>query len=724
MAKGSATSYGKRKASDNWPDGRDSRIPSATSTSLPSNGEATLNLFKRSYARDFDLTVTDGIKVENESDESSVAVSSPTPAFRPSRCQPSWSPSTALVRALSEMPQSESRRDAATCTSSQATESRENAFVPILVHQFDAEVTQLIVSRVIQSARESAGPEDELGLKRVQNIVARLDQENISKARRKEVIDFLQQGLKDICNGLYTRIKALHSPTPSGPCSIKVRDHDRLESSETTDRRIAMASESVFADIPHSRKQGASELTETSVPSESSSATAASDKEGTKNVHDDDGCSKPSGSRRDHEISDRTRTLAANRRTVSAATTAALAPAKTQRSLDNLLLYGTLKAKTAFDIFARCAITACANGLGDEKSSVDIRGSAHNVWRRLTHKDKSPWEELFKVRRTDAAVFDKGQKLLESQGLISRIATERARADAASSPTRPSRPSGFDTPSRAAAAIAAQKNKPCKKKKPPTISQKHADRSGATMVSKIFPAMTHATSSTPSSQPCFVPFSGRSGRALTCIYVVNTPDTNPGSLLSEIEIRAACKREKLPGFVDVVRHNYNVFEAIFATFAQAKSARDHSSISVIPATTTTSTPLRGEPAIVRATFHLLRAPRVFVCYATDLAIDHDTVSTRVLQALAAPDAVPCKLFRQENFDTQDDRIRYILRFSSEVPAPHMERFYIPLDAEDSKGKVWAIFKPANTIRACDFCEELCQQGIDSSCAFAHEVGSQ
>jgi hypothetical protein len=88
---------------------------------------------------------------------------------------------------------------------------------------------------------------------------------------------------------------------------------------------------------------------------------------------------------------------------------------------ENLRLYGCRQPRTAFDIYARCAISACTVGPGDESTAMDIREQAHRIWRDASRCDKVKWDELFENRHMDANVFKKGHGLLETQGLLAKL---------------------------------------------------------------------------------------------------------------------------------------------------------------------------------------------------------------------------------------------------------------------------------------------------------------
>lgn len=251
-------------------------------------------------------------------------------------------------------------------------------------------------------------------------------------------------------------------------------------------------------------------------------------------------------------------------------------------------------------------------------------------------------------------------------------------------------------------------------------------RAGRKAITRRFPYLTHATSLTPRDQPCYVPFASRGEKQnRACLFVINTPDTNTGMLTTEGDVRTACQQRQLQGLVDVMGCNNNIVSATFATYGDALTARNWISI-VLP-----STAVKGTVES-RAEFHMSRPPKIFVCDAYSLDIEHDTVANCVFQALRglkAPDtraevSVPYKLLRQETRDLNDDRMKYFLRFDDEFRAPRVQRFYIPFDAESGGGKVWGIFRPADRGAVCILCGAACQLERNSTCPFTTVIGTQ
>lgn len=84
--------------------------------------------------------------------------------------------------------------------------------------------------------------------------------------------------------------------------------------------------------------------------------------------------------------------------------------------------------------------------------------------------------------------------------------------------------------------------------------------------SVIFPEFVQATTTTPSGQPCYVPFVSRPDKDHTCIFVMNTPDVPTGPFVSKPQVLAACRAALLLSLLGVNRLNDNMFAAIFASY--------------------------------------------------------------------------------------------------------------------------------------------------------------
>lgn len=243
-----------------------------------------------------------------------------------------------------------------------------------------------------------------------------------------------------------------------------------------------------------------------------------------------------------------------------------------------------------------------------------------------------------------------------------------------------------------------------------------SDRITTTTLSP-FPYLTEATSLTPINQPCYVPFASRVDESPACLYIVNTPDTNTGKSTTEADVLAAFQHLEIPGLIKVTRCNSNIFTATFNSPSTALMARNTAGIS-LPSTATPG----HDSVTISAGFHHSWGPRVFSCDVSALDINHDAVVKCVTQALRSrAQSASFELLQQETPEPYDDRMRYILRYKKGMRSPWVQQFHIPLESEDSGGKVWAIFRPENLHVECQFCGNTCQLGSSSTCRFTRVV---
>lgn len=96
-----------------------------------------------------------------------------------------------------------------------------------------------------------------------------------------------------------------------------------------------------------------------------------------------------------------------------------------------------------------------------------------------------------------------------------------------------------------------------------------ADKSGSGAFSKIFPRLTLATSDTPITRPCYVPFIAREGPSRDIISVLDTPEAPTGPI-TEAEVRDRIDTQVFSGLVKLVRRNSNIFAATFIDWRSAQ----------------------------------------------------------------------------------------------------------------------------------------------------------
>jgi hypothetical protein len=248
-----------------------------------------------------------------------------------------------------------------------------------------------------------------------------------------------------------------------------------------------------------------------------------------------------------------------------------------------------------------------------------------------------------------------------------------------------------------------------------------ADHSEASKIRVLFPCLKRATSSTPNRKACYVPFAPRPEKSPGCLFIVNTPDVRTKRRLTQDDLQLACSASDLP---QLKRCNKNLLAVSIPNLSSAAGTLRSLSIA-LPAVT-------GEMLDVKASFHGPFPPRTFSCDAKDLAIDHTTVGAHILDALREPaDEVraPFEVLRQETFDPQDDRRRYLLKFDFGFHPPcipWVQCFYIPLDHKsgDEKLKVCAVFEPEDLLRPCPFCGQQCQRSRANRCPFTTVIGKR
>lgn len=58
---------------------------------------------------------------------------------------------------------------------------------------------------------------------------------------------------------------------------------------------------------------------------------------------------------------------------------------------------------------------------GSEAIAIKIRKRAMLIWRPCSHREKAEWELLYQNRHTDPDIFQKGNELIRSQGLLAKL---------------------------------------------------------------------------------------------------------------------------------------------------------------------------------------------------------------------------------------------------------------------------------------------------------------
>lgn len=237
------------------------------------------------------------------------------------------------------------------------------------------------------------------------------------------------------------------------------------------------------------------------------------------------------------------------------------------------------------------------------------------------------------------------------------------------------------------------------------------------VASALLPHLVPACYATPISQPCFVPFAARpkvskDQRGKEGIFIVNTPDQAIKRNLSDNDMQEHSQHLDL---TELTRRNHNLFAAVFV---DRVTPRNHSSNDIVLPHAVTKVPsILG----VTAQVSTRRPPRLFVCDARTLDINHSTVTERICADHFRNSTISCRIYRQKLND-KDARVRYILRFPEHGPEPWVQRFYLPLDARGG-GTVWGVFDPIVTHFKCLFCGRRCHTPSKFECPYTTEIGT-
>ncbi|KAM0721576.1 hypothetical protein Q7P37_002501 [Cladosporium fusiforme] len=436
------------------------------------------------------------------------------------------------------------------------------------------------------------------------------------------------------------------------------------------------------------------------------------------------------------------------------ATPAAKKASRAKQTINTIQQYGVPTVKWTFDIFARCAITACSFAPRDDDDPIEIRRHAHKTWHKIDYSQKSEWEKLFVCRSdANANIFTKGYQLLESNQLlplviphfetrawitgISRSRTQESLSGLQIAPHRhePQKSASSAHQSQhvvpsSPASIASQTGTDHSKPSSSTAivsSSSSSSSSNKPTESKFFPMMMQANPNSHKIQASFVPFVRRPGHSdQNMMFIFNTPDAYTGAEVTEDDLREAFDLLDLEGFVDVARCNYNTFFATFTNPELGKQARDLAVIR-LPSVMHPSSTLEFRSEYWRSV-----SPRVFIWRQTHASVDLNTVSERICSALRCPPGPHAGpsfvLLLQENLYPPGGRKNYpaytfLLRFLWTAPNPNMERFYFPLDSMDDDSTIWAFFRPYVLHDPCSLCRQYCQIGKESTCPFAKMLGN-
>lgn len=334
------------------------------------------------FSHTSDASVSVKIKPEPGSDEESGYVShggrpkTPiVPVTRPSSL-PASTASTLLGPSNS-----------ANASGRETSTDRQGALVSVLVQSVGSKLTEASVEEVLEDARRTACPGNDLGIEHVEALVHQLDRNGIEEERRTEVVSMLQLNLQKWCSDLSSRIQSLQSfkaATPADSEVIQVADPR-----DTLRKPSGRIESKYFA---------------THAPAGGSQTGARHTNGGlVRNPDLDEISSSNSDDEDDHEDEEDSDEYTEPIKVKSPAkpkdtpATASMDKAKSRGKRNVYLrLYGIMALpRSRFDGFAQCVIAVGTGGSADETAAVHFREEARSIWRSVSKQDKTEWEVLF-----------------------------------------------------------------------------------------------------------------------------------------------------------------------------------------------------------------------------------------------------------------------------------------------------------------------------------------
>ena len=687
-------------------------------------------LFKIRYAAEFDgesvTEIGDQTKVKQEeyqhstgdtidASQSTLSIAGERPGHETSPRRPATKPDKAITDRV----------------------DHEDIMVTILSQTFwDKKMTQATIKTLAGRAQHEASPGNLFNLTYIDELLTRLDMSGIEAGRRSQIVTLLQHELYELLRQWRSSIRQVGGSECSIPPNIDASAVSQDPAGPV--QGVVSSSSRLLCANARRHDEGGSPRH----PMQQQQDT-------TSRSNNDEANSDDSGSEDDQNASGHEKSTTHRAIERQHSSSFLLAPGSsnmthTTKSKDNLRVYGTLRPKAPFDIFARCVISAWALAPEQADEPFKIRAHARSKWKKVVVRhteQRAGWQKLYEARHKPGIdVSALGHRLFLFQNLLQHvIPSERLRAistrlqGSTSGPRRlevpePSslsssqRPQNFrfqytkdataggyrilEHDNQAVARQARVDFRQSNLQMPITFAGSEAAR--------LFPRLMQATSTMPSTQPCFVPASTREHDSNGCLFILNTPDTIAGRIINNPDVRVACTQASFEGFKDVIRHNYNMFVAYFDTRRRARHAGhvwalNFSVSSAEPKTTNAST------LIVRPSWYLPGAHNLFCCSIPKTSTNtHATIFERVFEALDGPMVVSFQLLKQK---ADNDRVRYMLRRPPSAPSVYVERFYIPLDNASGDGKIWGIFKPMNMNSKCKLCKEHCQAGRSSTCPY-------
>jgi hypothetical protein len=283
---------------------------------------------------------------------------------------------------------------------------QEGIFVAILSQgSWDLNMTKPATENLSERARQVAAHGQVFDVEYVNRIVERLDRTGIEAVRRSQVVNLLKDELRQTLAYWQSCIDQVGNDPQLPPkllagSATKVAEATRAPSSSSSKLLQVDVSKQNSGTIRKLRHlQSSNDSSDTTSDSDSADDHAASESE---YVHP----------RSDKLTGDRTlQPLASNS-----------GPSTTidwNKAATNMRIYGTRQPKTAFDILARCTISAWAAAPHPDDTSTKVREYALLRWRKVPWDQKSVWQKLHEDRHdlaTDVAYT--GRCLLLSQDLL------------------------------------------------------------------------------------------------------------------------------------------------------------------------------------------------------------------------------------------------------------------------------------------------------------------
>jgi hypothetical protein len=340
--------------------------------------------------------------VKQEQQEDEITVWSPMrlrSATRTPRCTPRGTKSIPDVT----IPQATSGTSA-----SRESVDQEGIFVAILSQgSWDLDMTKSATENLSQRARQVAARGQVFDVEYVNRIVERLDSTGIEAVRRSQVVQLLKDGVRQTLEYWQSCIDRVGNKSSQLPTSL---DHHMSEPqvAKPVDIPSLSSSKMLYVDAGHKTSGNAPKFQNWLSKHDSSDTT--SDSEST-----DDHA--PSES----DYIEHRSSVPAGDLTVQPLESNAGPSTATDwdKAATNMRLYGTRCPKAAFDIFARCTISAWAAAPHPDDTPTEIRQYALLRWRKVPWEQKSVWQKLFEDRHDPAInVYYTGRRLLLSQDLL------------------------------------------------------------------------------------------------------------------------------------------------------------------------------------------------------------------------------------------------------------------------------------------------------------------